>query len=79
MCAEQLPPGGYPIAIKYIKSYTHTHTHTRSNLENTETLVGQKKLKKNRNTTKCRVSSSARVPYVHQLWSSLQPTRKLAQ
>jgi hypothetical protein len=25
MCTEQLPPGGYPIAVKYILSYISSH------------------------------------------------------
>jgi hypothetical protein len=31
MCTELLPPGGYPIAVKYVISYIkHTHnTHTK--------------------------------------------------
>jgi hypothetical protein len=28
MCTEQLPPGGYPIAVKYIISYHKAHFHS---------------------------------------------------
>jgi len=37
MCTEQLPPGGYPIAVKYIVSY-HMHPVNLYGLLTTENL-----------------------------------------
>jgi len=31
MCTEQLPPGGYPIAVKYIISYHKNFAHQVGN------------------------------------------------
>jgi hypothetical protein len=37
MCTEQLPPGGYPIAVKYIMSY-----HYLLNLKKTKMIIKDK-------------------------------------
>jgi len=32
MCTELLPPGGYPVAVKYIVSYHNTYTKIRAEI-----------------------------------------------